>query len=289
MFQPNFRKMLKALGCCATETRDYLVYQVKCGKPPPRVGELNADLLRSLGFKLLSSPNPAFALLTKWRKIGGLPPVTLVFDNSGDPFYHLFCLAQKVLDLSENHWPAGTVIKETLLALLRPIVTQGGRSGTIADLKRIAQVVKSILSGKPIKEKKPRGPGAELGRVTKVVKNILSGKRTEARKTRGFSLWECPKGTIKVFSRLRPLHDAYLTGEKEHNLAGHDFPYQVSSLLKKLIKSAQEFEFKPDPDRWPRCEKQDDGGMIIRFDAKEDAPGWWRPALRRMGPVDPST
>ena len=280
MFQPNFRKMLKALGCFATETRDYLVYQVKCGKPPPRVDELNADLLRSLGFKLLSSPNPAFALLTKWRKTGGLPRVTLVFVNSGDPFYHLFGVAQKVLDLSENHWPPGTGSKETLLALLRPIVTQGARIATIAELKLIAQVVKSVLSGKPIKEKKTRGPGAELGLVTKVVKNILSGKRTEAKKTRVFSLWECPKGTIKVFFRLRPLLDAYLTGKKEYNLAGYDNLRQLQSLLKKLIKSAQEFEFKPDPDRWPRCEEQDDGGMIIRFDAKEDGPGWWRPALR---------
>ena len=273
MIQPDFRENLKMLACWATSVKDYLEYQDRHGKPPPRLDELKAEVLQALGIKVSYLPNPSTALVSKRRrKIGGPVPVNLVFDIGGDPFNQLGSVVQSVLGFPENRWPVGVEGSKEIIELwvsLRPIAEQGGRRPTIVELKRIVELVKSILSGKPIKEKKPPGPGPK--------------------KPPAFSLWECPNGTIKVFSRLRPLLDAYLTGEKEHNLAGHDFPYQVSSLLKKLIKSAQEFEFKPDPDRWPRCEKQADGAMILCFDAKEDPPGWWRPALRRMGPVDPST
>ena len=286
MTKPDFRKMLKSLARWATSVKDYLEYQARHGKSPPRLDELKAEVLQALGIKVSYLPNPSLALVSKRRKkVGGPFPVNLVFDISGDPFDQLFGVVQSVLEFPEKRWPAGVAgskgINE-LWAMLRPIAEQGGRRPNIAELGRVAAVVKSILSKKAIE-----GSGPELGGVTKVAKSILGGKPTEAKKPPGFGLWELPKGTIKGFSRLMPSLEAYLTGKKEHDLAGYDYPYQIQSLLKKLIKSAQEFEFKPDPNRWPKVKKQDDGGMILCFHAKEDAPGWWRPASR-MGPVDDS-
>lgn len=92
------------------------------------------------------------------EKTGKASPFNLVFANSSDPFYQLFCVAQKVLECPENRWPAGVAGFTTLdlLAMLRPIASRGGRSATVGDLTRIAELVESILSGKTFEAKEPR-------------------------------------------------------------------------------------------------------------------------------------
>lgn len=163
MNQPDFRKNLKVLARWATSVKDYLEYQVRHGNPPPRFDELKAEALQALGIKVSYLPKPSLALVVKRRKkVGGPFPVNLVFDISGDPFDQFFGVAQKVLALSENHWPTGVEGSKEFIelwAMLRLIAEQGGRRPTIADLKRIVELVKSIWSGKPIEEKKPPGPG----------------------------------------------------------------------------------------------------------------------------------
>ena len=168
MNQPNFLKHLTLLALWAKACKDHLEYQAKPGKAPPSPDEARADILKAAGIEVPPPPpNPYFKLLAKWKKTGKGSPFNFVFDNSNDPFYQLFCVAQKVLEYPENHWPAGVAGSTTLdlLAMLRPIAKQGGRSATIPDLKRIAELVESILDGKALEAKEAQGAVDSAGKI----------------------------------------------------------------------------------------------------------------------------
>ena len=240
MNQPNFRKHLTLLAFWAKACKAHLEYQAKHGKPPPSPDEARADIFKAAGFEVAPPPNPYFKLLAKWKKTGKASPFDFVFDHSSDPFYQLFFFAQKVLEYPESHWPPmGGSIRD-LLAILCPIEKQGGRSATLVDLERIRELVAVLLGGEPIEAKEPR------------------------------SSWQCPNGNIKVPERLKEPLEAYLAGLPDYDLKDHHQPRKVKTDLKKLIQKACDAGYQPDPDRWPRSEGQDGGGMMLYFDAQED-------------------
>ena len=243
MNQPNFLKHLTLLALWAKACKDHLEYQAKPGKAPPSPDEARADILKAAGIEVPPPPpNPYFKLLAKWKKTGKGSPFNFVFDNSNDPFYQLFCVAQKVLEYPENHWPAGVAGSTTLdlLAMLRPIANQGGRSATIADLKRIIEHANSILSGKALEAKEPR------------------------------SSWQCPNGNIKVAPRLQAPLEAYRTGLPDYDLKDCEYPRDIQRDLKKLIQKARDAGYEPDPNHWPRCEGKKDGTTMLCFAGPED-------------------
>ena len=227
MNQPNFLKHLTLLALWAKACKDHLEYQAKPGKAPPSPDEARADIFKAAGFEVAPPPNPYFKLLAKWKKTGKASPFNFVFDHSSDPFYQLFFFAQKVLLFLQDRWPGGVADSKAindLWAMLRPIRTHGGRSATVGDLTRIAELVESILGGKALEAKEPLDS----------------------------SVWLCPKGSIPVPPRLRaPLHD-YLNGEKEHKVEKNTCPYKIKWALKKLIQKAKKFGFDPPPKRWPK-------------------------------------
>ena len=167
-------------------------------------------------------------------------------------------MAQEVSSFSQSQRLAGVCSSKeanALSALLRPIKTPGGPSATIDDLERITELVANLLAGKPFV---PRGT------------------------------WQCPEKDIVVPPRLALALMAYLGGKKEYKMTGGANLRYKKTELKRLIQLARDDGgYHPDPHRWPRSENLAGGGVKIVFDAKEDGPGWWRPASR-MGAVDPS-
>ena len=245
MNQPNFRKHLTLLAFWAKACKDHLEYQAKHGKAPPSPDEARADIFKAAGFEVAPLPNPYFKLLAKWKKTGKASPFNFVFDHSSDPFYQLFDVAQRVCSFLQDRWPGGVADSKAindLWAMLRPIVDLGGRSATIPDLKRIAELVESILGGKALEAKEPLDS----------------------------SVWLCPKGSIGVPPLLKaPLHD-YLTGETEHKVEENTCPYKIKSALKKLIQKAKKLGFDPPPKRWPKGTKLEGGAGMVYFNGEED-------------------
>ena len=242
MNQPNFRKHLTLLAFWAKACKDHLEYQAKHGKAPPSPDEARADIFKAAGFEVAPPPNPYFKLLAKWKKTGKASPFNFFFDHSSDPFYQLFCVAQKVLLFLPDRWPGGVADSKAindLWAMLRPIANQGGRSATIADLKRIIEHANSILSGKALEAKEPR------------------------------SSWQCPNGNIKVAPRLQAPLEAYRTGLPDYDLKDCEYPRDIQRDLKKLIQEARRCGFIPPPNRWPRCEGKGKGAMLY-FAGQED-------------------
>jgi len=245
MNPPTFRKHLTLLAFWAKACKDYLTYQAKHGKAPPTPDDVRADILKAAGFEVTPPPNPFFKLIAKWKKTGKASPFNFVFDPLSDPFYQLFFFTQKVLEHPESHWPAGVAGSKgitELLALLRPIEKQGGRSATVGDLTRITELVETILGGKAVEAKEPLDS----------------------------SVWQCPKGSIEVPPRLKaPLHD-YLTGKTEHKVEENTCPYRIKSDLKKLIQKARKLGFDPPPNMWPKGTKLEGGVGMVYFKDEED-------------------
>ena len=154
MTQRDFRKLLIALFRWAKAAKDFLEYQGN-GKLPPRLDDARAEIPKAHPIRLSRSPGPYLAKLAmRWKPDQSTSD--FLFESSDDPLYRLSCMAQEVLEVSESQWPGGgSEASRDLLALLRPIEEGGGRSATIADLKRIAELVESILGEKPFVAKEP--------------------------------------------------------------------------------------------------------------------------------------
>ena len=166
-------------------------------------------------------------------------------------FTGMGCKMDEALSFFQNRWLAGVADSKAindLWDLLRLIEKRaiigikefGRRSATIDDLERIRELVAVLLGGEPIEAKEPR------------------------------SSWQCPNGKIKVPNRLKEPLEAYLAGLPDYDLKDHHQPRKVKTDLKKLIQKACDAGYQPDPDRWPRSEGQDGGGMMLYFDAQED-------------------
>ena len=125
MTQPNFRDMVGMVSFWATAAKDHLDYEVKHGKPP-------------------------------------LYPVLVC------PFSQLLSVALMTLGFADSHWPTGvpgSKVHNDLFAMLRPIAKHGGRSATIPDLTRIAELVESILDGKALEAKEAQGAVDSAGKI----------------------------------------------------------------------------------------------------------------------------
>ena len=96
MTKPDIRKLLIVLARWAADAKDYLTYQAKHGKAPPRAVELKAEVLQGLGFIVSPSPTPLSDLLTKWRITRKRLVPNPVLGDLSDPFYQLFCVAQSL-------------------------------------------------------------------------------------------------------------------------------------------------------------------------------------------------
>ena len=109
-----------------------------------------------------------------------------------------------------------------------------------------------------------------------LVASLLDGKPFVPRGT-----WQCPEKAIVVPPRLALALKAYLGGKKDYKMTGAGNLRLKKTELKDLIQRArEEAGYHPDPNRWPRSEKLASGVVMLVFDAKEDGPGWCRPASR---------
>ena len=162
MNQLDFRKMLTVLACWATAAKNHLDPQAKHGKAPPSPDDARAEIPKAHPIRLSRSPGPYLAKLAmRWKPDQSTSD--FLFESSDDPLYRLSCMAQEVLEVSESQWPGGgSEASRDLLALLRPIEEGGGRSATIADLKRIEELVESILDGSFVAKEPLEGPAKAL-------------------------------------------------------------------------------------------------------------------------------
>ena len=271
MNQLDIRKMLTVLACWAKAAKVYLEYQSN-GKLPPRLDDARAEIPKPYRNRLSRSPGPYLDnWAMRWRSDQSTSE--FLFDISDDPLSRLSCVAQEVLEVSESQllpgW-GGSKASRDLLALLRPIKEGGGRSATIADLKRIEEVVESILGEEPMEAKEPlEGPA----------KVEVPGVGGDAAPVASVALvkMSSPPWSKKIAPAVKECLLAYFDEkiekfELKKGNAYYNHPGKLALLVRKQIKKAMESKespFVPLEGRWP-VGRTDGKVMLITFDGGEN-------------------
>ena len=213
--------------------------------------------------------------------------------NLSDPFYQLGCVADKVLKFPKSLLPAGvTPSEETdelfdILEFVQKSNWNRGRNSTIDRLKRIMELVESILGGKPTEGKEPLGAlvsdpqkapvTATTGvskRTVELARSVPDGKPVVVLPPAGKLTaegWCFGEKKLEFPPILKPVLKAYIAGKKDFRRTDCGNLRQRKSELKALIQRAMdEAGYQPVPNRWPKSTKLDGGGVIILFNGRDD-------------------
>ena len=212
--------------------------------------------------------------------------------KQSNPYYQLYCVADKVLKFPKSLWPASvTPSEETdeFLDILK-FVNMGNwyrkQNTTIDRLKCIIELAKSILDGKTTEAKEPlalvsdppKGPVTattdDSKRTVELARSIPDGKPVVVFPPVGKLTaegWWFGEKRIHVQDWLRPALRAYLDGETCYALvADNEKPYDMQACLKKLILLAKKYGFDPPQNSWPSGTKRHGCMPFVHFNSTED-------------------
>ena len=184
----------------------------------------------------------------------------LAKDVDENPFGQLYLMACKILGFPQAYWPAGLpeAAKEVteLRDFLRPIEKHYGENQTTKGLKRIEEIVESILDWNAMLAKET------LILVPELPKTLPVGL---SQPYDGGDFVFCVDEKVKVSPALQDALKAYLDDEPSIDVGASD-PYQIQTRLKKLILKLMNGGFQPPPKRWPRGEQKKTGNVVY-FDS----------------------